>query len=142
MDNPDPSGAVSSVIRILRKATRIVQLAPFAYLLMYAIYMLFGVFASEELLCLADSVLTISPPVTGLFLLSSRLFKLCAWHRIACLLPCTSQIEGFVDSYVITFTQTEIFAINTALGAAALLFIVLAIKHFFYGRKGTDPANA
>lgn len=42
MENPDPRGAVSSVIRILRKATRIVQLAPFAYLAFYAAYMLLG----------------------------------------------------------------------------------------------------
>lgn len=135
MDSPDPSGAVSSVIRILRKATRIMQLAPFAYLFIYSAYMLFGVFASEELLCIADSLLTVSPAVTGFFLLVSRLFRLCAWHKGACLLPYLSQIEGYVDSYVITFTQTEIIIINTCLGAIALIFLLAAIRHFFHGRK-------
>ena len=135
MEAPDPSGAVSSVIRILRKATRIVQLAPFAYLLFYVAYMLFGYFASEEALCVADSLLTISPATTGMMLVGSRLFKLCRWHKAACLLPVSSQVEGYIDSYLITFTQGEIFAINITLGLVALTFLILAIRHFTHGRK-------
>ena len=134
MEAQDPSGEVSSVIRILRKATRIVQLAPFAYLAFYAAYMLFGYFASEEALCVADSLLTISPATTGMMLVGSRVFKLCRWHKAACLIPSTSQIEGYIDSFVFHFTQEGIIFINTAIGLAALAFLVLAIKHFFYGR--------
>lgn len=135
MENPDPSGAVSSVIRILRKATRIVQLAPFAYLVFYVAYMLFGYFASEEALCVADSLLTISPATTGMMLVGSRLFKLCGWHKTACLIPMTSQVEGYVDSFIITFTQEEIIFINTAIGLTALIFLFLAIKHFTHARR-------
>ena len=135
MEAPDPSGAVSSIVRILRKATRIVQLAPFAYLVFYVAYMLFGYFASEEALCVADSMLTISPATTGMMLAGSRLFKLCRWHKAACLLPMTSQVEGYVDSFIITFTQEEIILINTAIGLAALAFLILAIKHFTHARR-------
>lgn len=134
MEAQDQSGAVSSVIRILRKATRIVQLAPFAYLVFYVAYMLFGFFASEGVLCVADSLLTISPATAGMMLVGSRLFKLCRWHKTACILPMSSQVEGYVDSFIITFTQEEIIFINTAIGLAALAFLILAIKHFFYGR--------
>lgn len=134
MENSDPSGAVSSVIRMLRKATRIVQLAPFAYLAFYVAYMLFGFFASEEALCVADSLLTISPATTGMMLAGSRLFHLCRWHKTACLLPMTSQVEGYVDSFIITFTQEEIIFINTAVGIISLLFLILAIRHFAYGK--------
>ena len=135
MDSPDPRGVVSSAITILRKATRIVQLAPFAYLVFYVAYMLFGAFASEETLCLADSVMTLTPITTGGLLACSRLFRLCRWHRIACLLPFSSQVEGYIDSYVFTFTQGEITGINIALGLAALVFLILATKHFTNGRK-------
>ena len=134
MEAPDPSGAVSSVIRILRKATRIVQLAPFAYLVFYVVYMLFGWFASEETLCLADSVMTLTPVATSSLLVASYLFKLCRWHRIACVLPFSSHVEGYIDSYVITFTQEEIIAINVTIGLVALTFLILAIRHFAYGR--------
>ena len=137
MDNPDPHAAVSNVIKILRKATRLVQLAPFAYLCVYAAYMLFGGFASEEALCVVDPLLTISPMATGGMLAASHLFKLCRWHRIACLLPATSQVEGYIDSFVITFTQEEVLLINTAIGLVSLVFLVLAIRHFSRGRKVT-----
>lgn len=135
MESPDPRSAVSSVIRILRKATRIVQLAPFAYLAFYAAYMLLGFFASEETLCVADSIMTISPVTTGFMLAGSRLFRLCRWHKAACLLPMTSQVEGYIDSFIITFTQEEIILINTAIGLAALAFLILAIKHFTHARR-------
>ena len=135
MDSPDPHGAVSNVIKILRKATRIVQLVPFAYLCFYAVYMLLVCFASEETLCLADSLLTISPVATGGMLAASKLFKLCRWHRIACLLPSSSQLEGYIDSYLFTFTQEEILLINSLIGIAALAFLVFAYRHFFaYGK--------
>lgn len=134
MEAQDPNGAVSSVIRILREATRIVQLAPFAYLVFYVAYMLFGYFASEEALCVADSLLTISPATTGMMLAGSRLFKLCRWHKTACLLPMTGQVEGYVDSFIITFTQEEIILINTTIGIISLVFLILAIRHFAHGR--------
>lgn len=107
------------------------QLAPFAYLVFYIAYMLFGYFASEEALCVADSLLTISPATTGMMLVGSRLFKLCRWHKAACLLPMSSQVEGYVDSFIITFTQEEIICINISIGIIALVFLVLAYRHFF-----------
>lgn len=135
MEVQDQNGAVSALVKILRKATRIVQLAPFAYLCFYICYMLFGYFASEETLCIADSLLTISPVTAGGMLVASHLFKLCPWHKAACLLPMTSQVEGYVDSFIITFTQEEIIFINTTIGLLALAFLILAIKHFTHARK-------
>jgi len=135
MDSQDPSGAVSSVIKVLRKATRIVQLAPFAYLVFFVVYMLFGWAVQDETLCMIDKVAGVSPLATGGLLIGSKLFKLCGWHKVACLLPFSSQVEGFVDSYIVTFTQNEVIFINTAIGMLSLLFIILAIRHFSHGRK-------
>ena len=134
MDSRDQSGAASSVIRILRKATRSVQLAPFAYLFVYAAYMLAGPFVSERVVCLADSFLTISPIITIGFLAASGLFKLCVWHKVACLIPMSSQVENYIDTYIITFTQEEILIINAALGILSIVFIILASRHFIHGR--------
>ena len=135
MDSQDPSGAVSSVIKVLRKATRIVQLAPFAYLVFFVAYMLFGWAVQDEALCMIDKVAGVSPLATGGLLVGSKLFKLCRWHKVACLLPFSSQVEGFIDSYIITFTQNEVILINTAIGMLSLLFIILAVRHFSHGRK-------
>lgn len=132
MDSQDRAGAVNNVVKILRRATRIVQLAPFAYLAFYIAYMLFGYYVSEETLCLADSLLTMSPLAAGTMLVCSHIFHLCIWHKTACLLPMASQVEGYIDSFVITFTQEEVLFINTTIGLFALAFFVLAIKHFAY----------
>lgn len=107
------------------------QLAPFAYLVFYATYMLAGSFLEDDLLCLADSVMTVTPVAVFGMLVASRLLKLCPWHKAACLLPTTSQVEGYIDSYVFTFTQEEIVFINMSLGIFVLIFIVMAYLHFF-----------
>ena len=134
MDSQDPSCAASSVIRILRKATRFVQLAPFAYLFVYAVYMLASPFASEKILCLADSFLTVSPIITAILLSASRLFRLCAWHKAACLIPQSSLVENYIDTYIITFTQEEIILINSALGIIAIVFVIVISRRFIHGR--------
>ena len=115
----------------MRRLTRFVQLAPFAYVLLYALYMLMGSLLPEETLCAIDSVAINSPLVTGGMMVLSKLMNLCRWHKAAVLIPSTSQIEGYIDSFVITFTQEEIFFINLSIGLFSLLFLALAHKHFF-----------
>lgn len=135
MDNPDPRhDAVKSVFAILRRATRLVQLAPFAYLCFYAAYLLTGTFVEDSALSIADGIMLLSPVTTIGLLVASRLFKLCTWHKVACLLPTSSQVEGFIDSFVFQFTQQEVSLINALLAAAALFFLASAIRHFAHGR--------
>lgn len=132
MDSRDQrAAAVSRVVAVLRRATRAAQIAPFVYLLLYAAYLLAGMFASEEVLGAADALFNVAPITTGGMLAVSRLFKLCRWHRIACLLPVSSQVEGCVDTFLVTLTQQEIIVINAAIAAAAVVFLVAAFKHFF-----------
>ena len=135
MDNPDRRSAVEAIIGILRKVTRIVQLAPFAYLCFYAAYLLAGSFINDEMLCLSDSFMMLSPVTTVGMLVVSRLLKLCPWHKIACLLPTSSQIEGYIDSFVFTFTEQEIVIINAVIGIITIAFIVSAVMHFWDGFK-------
>lgn len=134
MEVQGQSGVYSPVVQILRRVTRTVQLLPFAYLFLYGAYMVLCPFASEEVLCFADSTLLVSPVAIGAMLLASRLLKLCKWHKIACLIPTGSQVEGYVDSYIFTFTQTEITIINITIGIVTFIYLTLAIRHFIYGR--------
>lgn len=134
MDNPDQRNAVKAVFSILRKATRIVQLAPFAYLVFYAAYLLSSAFVDDTALGFADTMFLVSPITTIGLLVASRLFKLCTWHKVACLLPTSSQVEGFIDNFVFQFTQQEVSLINALLAAVALFFLAAAIRHFAHGR--------
>ena len=143
MESRDQRSAVSTIIGILRRLTRLVQLAPFVYLVIYATYLLFSWLLPDSVLGILDSMVVLSPATSGGFLVLSRLLKLCKWHKAAIMIPFSSQIEGYIDCFVFTFTEQEIAVINTAIGVAAILFLLLANKHFFHdGRKANPFRNA
>ena len=134
MDSPDPKGAVSRLVAVLRKVTRIVQLLPFAYLLLLSVYLLAEYILPDWALGIADNVLN-APLVAIIGLLGvGKLLKLCSWFKTACVMPILPKIESWVDSFVITFTQEEILCINISIGIIALVFLVAAIRHFAYAR--------
>lgn len=138
MESPGQSGAVSRLVAVLRKITRIVQLLPFAYLLLLAVYLLTEWALPDWTLGLADNVLN-APVVAIIGLLGvGKLLKLCAWFRTACLMPMLPKIESWVDSFVITFTQGEAIIINSLIGLSFLIYIYLSYRHFFHGRKGNS----
>lgn len=135
MDNQGPrAGAVSSLVKILRKITRIVQIAPFAYLLLLAVYLLGESIMPDWALRVSDNLLN-APLYTTAFLLGfGRMLKLCSWFRASCLLPFTTRLENYIDSFVFQFTQGEIAVVNTFLGITFLVFIYISFRHFFHGR--------
>lgn len=134
MDSPDPKGAVSRLVAVLRKVTRIVQLLPFVYLLLLSVYLLTEYILPDWALGIADNVLN-APLVAIIGLIGvGKLLKLCAWFRTACLMPILPKIESWVDSFIVTFTQEEILCINISIGIIALVFLVAAIRHFAYAR--------
>lgn len=130
MDKQDQGGAVSRLVRILRKITRIVQLMPFAYLLLLAVYLLTESFLPEWAVRVADNLL--NAPLYAIIgmLGAGKNLKLCQWFRAACLLPMATKVESWVDSFIITFTQGEVVAINTILGILFLAFVALSYRHF------------
>lgn len=135
MESPDPNGAVSRIVGILRKVTRIVQLLPFAYLLLFALVLFLELVLPEWALILTDNMAVSLFPSTIVLLFLGRLLKLCAWFRAACVLPIVTRVESWVDSFIITFTQVEVVTINTIIGITFLIYIYLAYRHFFHARK-------
>ena len=135
MENRDQrAGAVSSLVKILRKITRIVQIAPFAYLLLLGICLLFESVLPDWLFRLSSNLLNAPVFLTIGMLFVGRWLKLCAWFRTACLLPFTTKIESYIDSFVFAFTQNEVVIINTTTGILFLAFIFITFRHFFHGR--------
>ena len=135
MENRDQrAGAVNSLVKILRKITRIVQIAPFAYLLLLGVCLLFESLLPDWAMRLSVNLLN-TPVYTIVGLLCvGRWLKLCSWFRTACLLPFTTKVEGYVDSFVYTFTQNEVIIVNAVLGITFLVFIYVSFRHFFHGR--------
>ena len=140
MENRDQrAGAVSNLVKILRKITRIVQIAPFAYLLLLAAYLLGESFMPDWALRICDNLLDVPVYTAVGFLFVGRLLKLCSWFRTACLLPFTTRAESYVDSFVYTFTQNEIVLINVSISLAIIAFIILSIRHFTNNGRKADP---
>ncbi len=135
MDNPDPRNAVSRLVKLLRKITRIVQLAPFVYLLFLAFWLLCEPYLPEWVLRCADNTLNMPLYTTACMLGAGRMLKLCRWFRTACLLPLATKIEVWLDAFVVTLTQSEVVTINTCLGLIFLAYIIIANHHFFHGLK-------
>ena len=131
MENPDPRSAVKRIVDVMRRITRLVQLIPFVYLALYALMLLTEHFTPEAILDIEDALLLTSPGITAVFLLLSRVLKLCVWHKTACLLPMSTQVANGIDCFVFQFTQVEVILINSLLGLAALAFLILAYRHFF-----------
>jgi len=136
MDNPGPrAGAVSNIVRIMRRITRIVQLLPFAYLLILALYLVTECLLPEWLSRVADNVLNAPVAAIAGMLGTGRLLKLCRWFKAACLLPVATKLESWIDSFLISFTQDEVIIINTCIGILFLIYIYASFRHFFHGRK-------
>lgn len=140
MDSLDRRAAVRKLTTILRKITRYIQWIPFVYLAVYSLMAVSETQMTEELLCFRDSVMAVSPAVNVGFLFFNRLLELCRWHRIACLLPLSSTMEGYIDCYIFQFTQEEIIAMNLASGIIAAVFLFLAYRHFFGGTKTVEQS--
>ena len=143
MESQDQRAAVRKLTGILRKITRVIQWIPFVYLAVYSLTLLCEHFIPETLLCIQDSVLVTTPTTTVGFLFMSRLLELCRWHKIACLLPMSSQVTNYIDSFMFQFTSVEIVILNLVIGLISLTFLIQAYHHFFgHGRKRNHPANA
>ena len=142
MDSQDQRGAVSHLVKVLRRVTRIVQIVPFVYLFFLGLYLLTERALPVQVLQAVDNILA-APSFAMLGVLAfGGLLKLCAWHRAACLLPLTTKVETYVDSFVVTLTQGEVLFINILLGVSFLTFLVLAFRHFFSnGRKDIPVGN-
>ncbi len=135
MDSRDQrQGAVSRLVDKLRKTTRLFQILPFAYLTLFVAYLVLDICAGEKTLCLIDAVAYGSPAVAACALFMSKLLGLCIWQKVACLLPMTAQIEGYIDSYIITLTQQEVVVVNLTICGFSILFLAETIRHFFHGK--------
>lgn len=131
MDSQEQRNAVKRIVDILRRLTRIFQILPFAYLFFLSVYLLTESLLPEWALRIADNLVDIPIYLIIAMLFCGNLLKLCAWYRTACVMPLAVKAVGYIDSFIIEFTQNEVVWINAGLGILFLLFLGLAYKHFF-----------
>ena len=138
MDSQDLRGAVGKLVDVLNKITGLIKAIPFTYLIIYSLYLIVGLFCCEKVICWIDSFFIVSPATTITLLGIAKTLKLCNWHKTACILPVSTQIESFIDNHIIQLTQNEVILINVCVTFIISIFLFLAYKHFFNGRKRAD----
>lgn len=116
--------AIKYVISKLRAITLTVQIIPFAYTFLYILTLILYLFASDSVLAVLDTLLYVSPIVVVCSLIQSRVLKLCRWHKTACVLPVSPQINILIDRYIYEFpVRAELVHISVILLMSVLLLI-------------------
>lgn len=131
MDSQDQRGEVKRLINTLRRVTTLVQIMPFAYSSLYIvsliIYSVFG-YESQDVI---DQLVYVSPVVVVSFLLLSKVLKMCAWHRTACVIPLIPTLLSVVDYYIICLDDVSVISFNSILAVMIILLLIAAYKVFF-----------
>lgn len=126
------SQAILYVISKLRVITRVVQLAPFVYAFLYILISVLYLFPiNRTALGICDMLFIISPFCIVLFLIESRILKLCKWHKTACCIPLVSQVPIFIDDYIAEFSISAVSIAVSTIIVMTVLFVISAYKVFF-----------
>ena len=91
------------IIGILKTATKVVKLIPFAYALLYIISILSYSMCSENISMWVDMIFYVSPISIIFLLILSRTLKLCKWHRLECVLPLMGFCAILINDFIIEF---------------------------------------
>lgn len=114
----------------LRHITTLIQIAPFIYTGLYLVAIALYFFVSDETATTLDNLLYVSPVITIIFLLASRVLRLCKWHRAACLLPLIAHIPVIIDIHIYELTEVAT-EVNIATFITISLLLLIAAYNVF-----------
>lgn len=115
----------------LRSITLAVQIAPFVYTFLYIIAISLYFFVSDGTAVLLDTFLYVSPLITILFLVESRILKLCKWHRTACVIPIMAHFPVIIDTYLYELSTDWVYVTLSTILLMSALLLVAAYNVFF-----------
>lgn len=119
---------IEKVIDILRKATKAVKIAPFAFAAIFILSMLAYLFLNETLSSFVDLLFYVSPISVVFILILSKIFRMCIWHKIECFLPILPIISILVDSFIYSF---GVVAVYVNWGVITTLFLASLVNAYF-----------
>lgn len=130
MDNKENSGSVKYLIEKLRYITLAVQIAPFIYTVLYIICLILYLFCPEPIIMVLDTLFYVSPTTVLMMLVASKILKLCAWHRTACVLPVLPQVFVFTDHFIVELSTSAFYIVIITPVALAILLLIAAYHVF------------
>lgn len=100
---------VDKIINILRRATIVVKVAPFVFVIMHLVSMLAYMFTNDYASSICDMFFYISPMVVFYNLVLSRVFKLCKWHRLECRLPLFPLVAVLINDFAYSLSPIALW---------------------------------
>lgn len=83
----------------MKKATATVKVAPFAFALLYLTALVVYLLFNDTIATVTDMLFYVSPVSVFFNLRMSKIFKMCKWHRLECLLPLLPIVIVFVNGF-------------------------------------------
>lgn len=123
---------VKAAFQILKRGTIVVKVIPFVLAVFYTLCLVAYMFTSDNTQTWLDMFFYISPMTVLSNLLLSKIFKMCVWHRIECLLPIIPQISVFIDLYI---PLSEIAATINAATICIMFFLSIINAYFTFIRR-------
>ena len=121
---------IKYLIGKLRSITLAAQIMPFAYSALYIFCMALYVSAPDNIVRVADTLFYVSPAVVVMFLIESRILKLCKWHKTACSLPLVPQIAVFIDWHMCPLSTAGAYIAIAVPAVMSILLLVAAYNVF------------
>ena len=135
MDKDQRRHNLEELIRKLRNITTAVQLLPFVYGFLFILAMIAYLVLPDWVSILCDHLFYVSITVVVYNLILSKMLRLCAWHRTACIVPVIPELVSIADQTIVNLSESAlIINLGTIIFMTALL-LISAYKVFFYGRK-------
>lgn len=92
---------IEKVISVVRYSTVLVKAMPFVFAFFYLIGVSSYIWSSKAIIGYLDLAFYVSPMVILYELILSKIFHLCKWHRLECVLPLFGLIPVIVDKFII-----------------------------------------
>ena len=119
---------IEGAIQILKKATATVKVAPFAFALLYLVALVVYLLFSDTIATMTDLLFYVSPVAVFFNLRMSKIFKMCKWHRLECLLPLLPIVIIFVNGFGFIIPDIAVY-VNWSVNL--IIFLLSLVNAYF-----------
>lgn len=92
---------IDKIIWVARYSTVLVKAMPFVFAIFYLIGLSSYIWSSNTIIGYLDLAFYVSPIVILYELILSKIFHLCKWHRLECVLPLSGLMPVIVDKFIV-----------------------------------------
>ena len=131
---------IEGAIQILRKATATVKVAPFAFALLYLVALVVYLLFNDTIATMTDLLFYVSPVAVFFNLRMSKIFKMCKWHRLECLLPLLPIVIVFINGFGFIIPDIAVY-VNWSVNLIIFLFSLLN-AYFVFIKPRNEESNS